>query len=219
MAARGGKKRTAKKQLAKKTMAKKKVAKRKSAAPPLKKTVKPAGKKAAPRAARKEEPQREVYQLYQKALSLVHGKEYKDAQKVLLGIRDQFRDEIDVLDRVNTFLSICETRLTKKKQTRLSQPEEFFDEGVVYHNWGQHEKALEYFSTALKQGDRKNSDHIHYAIAAAEVHLGNHERALESLKEAIELREDNRFIARNDPDFGPLVTNERFRELIRYSKK
>ncbi len=202
-----------------KKIAKRKIARKQSAARPQKKAVKQSNKKAVPRSAQKAAPQREVYRLYQRALSLVHEKKYQDAQKMLLGIRDQFRNELDVLDRVNTFLSICETHLTKKKQTRLSQPEEFFDQGVVYHNWGQHEEALEYFSTALKRGSRKDSGHIHYAIAAAELHLGNHEKALESLKKAIELREDNRFFARNDPDFVPLAADERFHDLIRSSKK
>ena len=216
------------------TQRKKKAVKKKSARRTQKKALKPAAKKASsrsaqkrspgsakkapPRVTQKPQPRREVYQLYEKALSLVHQKKYKDAQKALLGIRHRFPDDIEILDRINIFLSICETRLKKNEPIRLSQAEEFFDQGVVYHNWGQHEKALEYLATALKYG-HKDAGHIHYAMAAAEVRLGNHENALKNLKKAIEIGEDNRFFAHNDPDFAPLATNERFQALLRPSKK
>ncbi|MFQ5930471.1 MAG: hypothetical protein ACE5MK_12310 [Acidobacteriota bacterium] len=69
------------------------------------------------------------------------------------------------------------------------------------------------YSRALKLSKKKN-DHIYYALAATELSTGNIDNALKYLKKAIEIKEENRFFAYNDPDFERLATNQKFRELI-----
>lgn len=195
---------------------------------PARKPVRPAAQKTTPRTAspppkpaapppKKARPVKEVYRLYEKAVSLLHRKQYREARDVFLAIADRFPEEIEVLDRVNAFLRICESHLRKRREAAPATAEEFFDRGVIHHNAGQYDQALEAFSAALKL-TRRDSAYIHYAIAAAEVHLGNHEKALKSLKRAIELKEEHRFFARNDPDFEPLTQNRKFLELIRSPK-
>lgn len=151
--------------------------------------------------------------MYGKALGFLNQRRYRDARKLFLEIRDEFPAATEVLGRVNTFLTICETQLKKKKETPPTTAEEFFDLGVLYHNEGQYEQALECFSSALKL-TRKDSSHIHYAMAATQSQLGNVEKALKSLRRSIELREENRFFARNDPDFEPLAKNDEYRDLV-----
>lgn len=181
----------------------------KTAPPPPPKPAAPPPKQAR--------PVKEVYRLYEKAVSLLHRKQYREARELFLAIADRFPEEIEVLDRVNAFLRICESHLRKRREAAPATAEEFFDRGVIHHNAGQYHQALEAFSAALKL-TRRDSAYIHYAIAAAEVHLGNHEKALKSLKRAIELKEEHRFFARNDPDFEPLTQNRKFLELIRSPK-
>lgn len=162
----------------------------------------------------KKRASKEVYRIYERAVRLVYQKKHREAQSLLQGIQKKFPNEMEVLDRVNTLLRICKARLQKRKEDSPSTAEEFFDRGVVRHNRGLHEEALESFSAALKRA-KKDSSFIHYAMAAAEVRLGNHERALKSLKKAIEVKVEHRFFARNDPDFEPLAKNETFRDLVR----
>ena len=171
-------------------------------------------KKEPPKIQKKAIPPKEVYQLYERAVRWVYQKKHQEARSLFHKIRDKFPSELEVLDRVNTFLEICEGRLQKREKGSPSTAEEFFDHGVMDHNRGLHEKALESFSAALKLA-KKDSGFIHYAMAAAEVSLGNHEEALKSLKRSIQIQEDHRFFAQNDPDFEPLMRNEEFQELVR----
>ena len=91
--------------------------------------------------------------------------------------------------------------------------EEVFHQGVVCHNAGKFDEALDCFSRALKL-TKKEKDHIHYALAATEASVGNNENALRHLREAIQIRQENRFFANNDPDFEFLHENEQFAELL-----
>ncbi len=90
---------------------------------------------------------------------------------------------------------------------------EVFDQAVFYHNSGQHECALETYSRALKLS-KKDQDHIYYAMAATELSMGNTEAALQNLETAIQMNQENRFFANNDPDFQILATDKKFQELI-----
>lgn len=163
---------------------------------------------------RKAKTQSQVYRLFEEAVSLLHHKKYRDARDLFVRITQSFPEEIEVLDRVNAFLKICDAHLRRRRESPPSTGEEFFDRGVMHHNIGEYEEALECFSNALKM-TRRNSHDIHYAMAATEVHLGNYQKALKSLKRAIELKEEHRFHARNDPDFEPLTHEEKFQQLVR----
>ena len=161
--------------------------------------------------------QKDVYHLYERALGLLHQKKYKPARDLFLKLKDAFPEQIDVLARVNSFLAVCDTSLDDQEEKPPSNAEGFFDLGVVNHNLGRYEVAQNCFAQALKV-EKKDSDYIYYALAATEVCLGNSEKALKHLKRAIEIREDNRFFARNDPDFGSLTKSQEFQDLVRPQK-
>jgi len=187
---------------------------------------KQAGKKKAP-AKKKVAPKREVsfeqspkrkftsgvYTLYAQALSLLHQKKHKPASKQFTRLIETFPGEIEVIARARSFLRICDRHLLDPKKNSARTPEEIFNQGVFYHNDGRYDKALGNYSRALKLS-KENNDHIYYAMAATELSMGNADDALEHLEKAIQLNEENRFFAHNDPDFEPLTTNIRFRKLI-----
>lgn len=154
-----------------------------------------------------------IYHIYQEGLTLLHEKKYKKANQRLLHIVNKFPQELEVIARVKSLLKVCEKNMrVEEKQPRTG--EGVFHQGVVCHNAGRFNEALDCYSRALKL-TKKEKDHIHYALAATEASLGNNEKALSHLKKAIQIRQKNRFFANNDPDFEPLRENERFTELIR----
>ncbi|MFB3067907.1 MAG: hypothetical protein ACE1ZI_01440, partial [Acidobacteriota bacterium] len=77
----------------------------------------------------------------------------------------------------------------------------------------QYDQALANYSRALKLS-KTDRDHILYAMAATALSVGNTDDALKHLEKAIQLNQENRFFAHNDPDFEPLTTNQEFQKLI-----
>lgn len=153
-----------------------------------------------------------VHHIYQEALTLLYEKNYKKANQRLSNIANKFPQELEVIARVKSLLKVCEKNMrVEKKQPQTA--EEVFHQGVLCHNAGKFDEALDCFSRALKL-TKKEKDHIHYAQAATEASMGNHENALTHLREAIQIRQENRFFANNDPDFEPLHENEQFAELL-----
>ena len=200
----------------KKRPAKKKQAKKKKA--PAKKKASAKKTVAPKREVSFEQPPKKsftggAYTLYTQALSLLHQKKHRPASKQFTRLIETFPSEIEVIARARSFLRICDRYLPDPKKDSARSPEELFNQGVFYHNDGRYDKALGNYSQALKLS-KKNNDHIYYAMAATELSMGNADDALEHLKTAIQLNEENRFFAYNDPDFDPLTTNNRFRKLI-----
>lgn len=194
------KKKPAKKKQTKKKPAKKRQTKKKQS---LARTERPSRKKAPA----------DVYSPYEKALSLLHQKKYGKARQQFAKLVDAFPSEIEVIARAKIFLRVCDSHLRTQKKGPPSTPEETFNQGVFYHNAGQYDKALEHYTRALKRS-KKQQDHIHYAIAATELSMGNTDDALKHLEKAIQINGANRFFAHNDPDFEPLTTDKKFQKLI-----
>jgi len=153
-----------------------------------------------------------VYQAYEDALKLFHKKQYAKAKVRLTKVIAMFPEETEVLVRVQSFLRVCERQLVSYKATANSS-EEVFHQAVFYHNSKQHELALESYAQALKLS-KEDQDHIYYAMAATELSMGNMDTALKHLEKAIQMNQDNRVFAHNDPDFQPLATDTKFQELI-----
>jgi len=154
-----------------------------------------------------------VCTLYAQALSLLHQKKHKPASQQFNRLIERFPGEIAIIARARSFLRICDRHLPAPEKDTAHTPEEIFNQGVFYHNDGRYDKALGDYSRALKLS-KKNNDHIYYAMAATELSMGNAENALKHLEKAIQLNEENRYFANNDPDFEPLATNNRFRNLL-----
>ena len=154
-----------------------------------------------------------VRTLYAQALSLLQQKKHKSASKQFTRLIERFPGEIEIIAKAHSFLRICDRHLSDPKKESAPTPEEIFNQGVFYHNDGRYDKALGDYSRALKLS-KKNNNHIYYAMAATELSMGNADDALNHLEKAIQLNEENRFFANNDPDFEPLATNNRFRNLV-----
>ncbi|HLU99765.1 MAG TPA: tetratricopeptide repeat protein [Acidobacteriota bacterium] len=156
----------------------------------------------------------EVHELYGKALTALHSKQFKDAQKLFEKIEKDFPNEIEVIERARCFIRLCERAQNSIANPNTDSAEEAFDLGVFHHNNHGHKEAQSLFQRALELADDDRTDHIHYALAASFVQEGDHKKAIEQLKKAIKLNADNRFFAANDPDFRPLAEDSSFRELV-----
>jgi tetratricopeptide (TPR) repeat protein len=116
-----------------------------------------------------------------------------------------------VAERARVLLRLCEQKLSRPAPLPRTA-EDLYTLGVQALNSRRLDDAVQFLSKA--QRSAPNSEHIRYALAAAYSLRGDAEDALQHLKEAINLRPQNRIQARRDEDFQPLATDTRFKELV-----
>lgn len=107
-----------------------------------------------------------------------------------------------VADKARSYLQICE-RKTERATLEFHSAEDHFNYGVERLNARDTEQARIHFGRALALEPR--ADHILYTLALCCGISGDGEGACENLKRAIGLEPRNRILARQDPDFHPLL--------------
>ena len=116
-----------------------------------------------------------------------------------------------VAERARVHLRLCEQKLSRPVPPP-KKPDELYALGVGALNLRRLDDAIEYLNKAQKSAPKL--EHISYALAAAYSLRGDAADALQHLKEAINLRPQNRIQAKRDEDFQGLATDARFRELV-----
>jgi tetratricopeptide (TPR) repeat protein len=116
-----------------------------------------------------------------------------------------------VAERARVHLRLCEQKLSRPTPPPR-KPEDLYTLGVGALNSRRFDDAIEYLHKAQKSAPQL--EHICYALAAAYSLRGDAEAALQHLKEAINLRPENRIQAKRDQDFQGLATDARFKELV-----
>jgi tetratricopeptide (TPR) repeat protein len=167
------------------------------------------GKAKAPRAVVDPAVEQQL-KVYEEALQHFQQQKYAKAkplfEKVLVGPSKEFAD------RARVHLRITEQRLQPLAATIPRSPEEHYQQGVAMMNIGRWDEAREHLLRARKLAPK--SDYIIYAMAALDCLTGEADSAMENLKQAIALRPENRYHARNDEDFAFLQDDPRFTELL-----
>jgi len=145
---------------------------------------------------------------FEAAVRYFQKESYGKAKGILKRLADTAPPE--VADRARVHLRLCEQRSATASTPKTADDNYLF--GVAELNAGRPESAADYLEKARKREPKRED--VCYALAACYALQGNVEAALEHLKAAVDLRPQNRFQARQDPDFGSLAGNLRFRELV-----
>jgi len=127
-------------------------------------------------------------------------------QKVIAGPSKEFAD------RAAIHLSICNQHLERSTAAQFKTTEEHFDYAVSLMNLGDYVTAREHLEKLLKQTPK--ADYVVYGLAALDCLTGHVEDSLRRLDEALRLKPQLRFQARNDSDFQNLAEDPRFTELL-----
>ncbi len=189
----------------------KKAARRKAAsARRAPKTLKRKGlKKSAPPKPQPDPRYLQQVRLYEEAMKDFNEQRYARARQGFEKVREGFSKEL--ADRAVMHLRICEQRLAKQAGAPRT-PEENYNSGIAMMNLGRWDEAREFLEKGKKQLPK--GEHIYYALAVLDSLTGEADGALANLKRAIDLRPENRYHARNDEDFQPLLEDPRFTELL-----
>lgn len=149
--------------------------------------------------------------LLEKAIKLIHQREFRKARLELESLVELYPGEAEIAARARTYIQIC-LREEAARQKRPPTNDELYALGVLEHNRGNYDAAIAYFRQALEK--RPDTDYILYSLAASLALKGEFEAALEYLKKAIDLNEDNRVYAKNDSDFACLQDRAEFSALL-----
>jgi len=152
---------------------------------------------------------------YEKALILLHKEDYTKAQSAFQSIIEKCGEEREVTSRAKIFLEICKKRIDKQGQQTELDAQGHYEQGILHHNQGEWDEALEAFENSLKgAGKDSDRDFVYRAVAATYACLGDAEKAITYLARAIEGNEVHRFQAQHDPDFEPFISDEPFQSLL-----
>ena len=147
----------------------------------------------------------------ERGVTQLHKQNYTDAQRHFEAIISGFPQEKELLDRVQSYVRICRSKL-ERRPAHPRKPEDYFYLGVIKANEANYSEAVECLDRALNAspGDEK----IHYVMASTLALDGRRQEALKHLQEAIELNATNRVHAKNDPDFEPIRDDDMFQSLV-----
>lgn len=146
---------------------------------------------------------------YEKAVGHFNNRKFTRAlqwfEKVTKGPDSTLRHRAEI------HIRICIKRMNVTK-VKLRTADDYYNYGVQLINNRELEKAEKCLEKALRLS--ADADYIHYAAAVVRALRGNHNDALKSLRQAIELNSRNRLLARADADLSSLRNDPSWTELI-----
>jgi tetratricopeptide (TPR) repeat protein len=136
----------------------------------------------------------------EKALRALYKGEFDRAKEHLDKLKEGYPDEGELMDRVNTYLAVCERKTAPQKRPKST--EEMITYGVMLHNDGDSREAIKMLSKALEA--EPDNSHIEYCLAAAHAKIGDGAETAKHLRQAIQADPLSRIHARADDDFAPV---------------
>ena len=164
-----------------------------------------------PRLLRESKSMTAALAMLEKGIKFLYQKDLKRARAEFHSLIESHPGETEILARTRSYLQICDKEETLRKKA-VTSTSDFYSLGVMEHNRGNYEGAIGSFRKALEQ--HADAEHIVYSLAASLALKGEPSEAIQVLRRAIELNEDNRIYAKNDTDFNSLHTNRDFIDLV-----
>ncbi|OFV80725.1 MAG: hypothetical protein A3B65_01850 [Acidobacteria bacterium RIFCSPHIGHO2_02_FULL_67_57] len=152
----------------------------------------------------------QVMKVYEGAMRHFNHQNFRRAKEILEKVLAGPSREL--AERARVHLAICEQRLQRAPAVHLRGADDHYHYAVSQINSGNYEEARAHLEKARKLAPK--ADHVYYALASVAALTGEPEEACKHLAQAIKLRPENRYHARNDSDFKPLEDDVRFQELL-----
>jgi tetratricopeptide (TPR) repeat protein len=149
---------------------------------------------------------------YEAGIKLMHSENFDKAIKCFETLIADHPEEPEIQERTKVLIHACEKKISDKGKSVLRSAEDYYNVGIANLNNRQMDSAMEHLQHALKLAPK--ADHILYALAAASAVRGDREQALNYLKQSIQYRPENRFMASRDTDFGILHEDAEFKQLV-----
>jgi tetratricopeptide (TPR) repeat protein len=149
--------------------------------------------------------------LYERGLQALQSKRYREAADTLKRVIAEFPEEIELHERAQLYIRVCERQITPPDSTPKS-PEEQVLAATLALNAGAVDRAVTLLSAALQR--QADNDAAEYMLGVALGTRGDYQGALQHLARAIELNPDCRDALRKEPELEALRETEEFRALL-----
>ena len=195
-------------------------------AKPVGKPVKPAARPAAPPATKAgpvkgkpkapaPPPRRSTYadavQLYERGLHSLQAKRYREAADTLKRVIAEFPEEIELHERAQLYIRVCERQLAPLDATPKT-PEEQVYAATLAINSGGVDRAINLLNSALQQ--HPNNEDAEYMLGVALATKGDAQGAFQHLARALELNPDFRDAIRKESELEGLRETAEFQTLL-----
>jgi tetratricopeptide (TPR) repeat protein len=147
----------------------------------------------------------------------MHAEEFEKAMRCFDDLIAEHPEEPEIQERAKVLIHACEKKIQDKARTVLRSADDHYNVGIAELNRRALDSAIEHLQHALKLMPR--ADHILYALATANALQGNRDQALQFLKQSIQYRLENRFLATRDADFESLQEDPDFKQLVASPEK
>lgn len=149
--------------------------------------------------------------LLERGIKLIYQKDFRKARAELKSLIETHPEEAEIVARARTYIQICDREEVAHKKPAITN-DQLYTLGVMEHNRGNYDEAISYFQQSLEKHSK--ADYILYSIAASLAMRGSTLEAIQNLRKAIALSEDNRIYAKNDADFASLQRHKEFADLV-----
>ena len=189
-----------------------------AAARPAPKPAAPAAAKAAPKPKPKvpaPPPRRSTYAdavlLYERGLQALQAKRYREAADILKRVIAEFPEEIELHERAQLYIRVCERQLAPLDATPKT-PEEQVYAATLALNAGAVDRAVALLNAALQQ--QGDNDAAEYMLGVALAVKGDQPGALVHLGRALELNPDCRESLLKEPELEALRQTAELQALL-----
>ena len=178
---------------------------------PVAPTPEPVQREAAPPPPPKRPAFYEALAIYETGVRALQRHDFEAAADSLRGVIQRYPGERELVERARLYLQVCERETARRPSGPQTATESVYAATVAL-NAGDVETALGHLRRALDKAP--DSDHAHYIMSVALVDKGDIAMALVHLRHAISLNPENRSVALQDPDLGPLHDLEAFHQAL-----
>lgn len=166
--------------------------------------------KKAGRAAGEIERYEKAIESFERAVKALYKGEADKAKEQFDRLKESHGNEIELMDRVNSFLAVCERKLSPQRKPKTT--EELVTHGVLLHNAGDSQQAIKALAKALEA--EPSNPHIEYCLAAAHARAGEPTEAVKHLRQAIQFDRSSRIHALADEDFATMRDRSELSSLL-----
>lgn len=211
---KGAAKAAVKKTAAKKPAVKKAVAKKAAAAKRVVAKKAPTRKKSVQKSTPKRTgPNLEKLQAddYAAAVAFFNKGRYANALKRLQAVEKG--PDSGLRHRSRVYIQICKQR-TESDAVKLTTADDHYNYAIQLINDRELESVDKHLGLALKRSAKGRAGHIYYAMGVSAAMRDDADKAVASLKSAIEADPKLRIQAKGDSDWGAIAEDDRFAELV-----
>jgi tetratricopeptide (TPR) repeat protein len=171
--------------------------------------------KGKPKAPAPPPPRRSTYAdavlLYERGLQALQAKRYREAADTLRRVIAEFPEEIELHERAQLYIRVCERQLAPLDATPKTSEEQVYA-ATLAMNAGAVDRAISLLTAALQQ--QTDNDAAEYMLGVALATKGDQQGALQHVARALELNPDSRDAIRKEPELEALRETAEFQALL-----